>query len=75
MQKIKAASEHFIETEKKKREKAYQGNKTYNGDAFLIALKLHRLKSRIENGRKGSLELPDIAKRFLRLYEAAFQAI
>lgn len=28
VQKIKAASEHFIETEKKKREKAYQGNKT-----------------------------------------------
>lgn len=26
VQKIKAASEHFIETEKKKREKAYQGN-------------------------------------------------
>lgn len=25
VQKIKAASEHFIETEKKKREKAYQG--------------------------------------------------
>lgn len=25
MQRIKAASEHFIETEKKKREKAYQG--------------------------------------------------
>lgn len=28
VQKIKAASEHFIETEKKKREKAYQGNET-----------------------------------------------
>lgn len=28
VQKIKAASEHFIETEKKKREKAYQGNTT-----------------------------------------------
>lgn len=75
VQKIKAASEHFIETEKKKREKAYQGNKASNGGALVITLKLHRLKSRIENGRKGSLELPDIAKRLLRLHEAAFQAI
>lgn len=29
VQKIKAASEHFIETEKKKREKAYQGKHSY----------------------------------------------
>lgn len=42
VQKIKAASEHFIETEKKKREKAYQGKHSYTLILSVLTLSLCR---------------------------------
>lgn len=46
MQKIKAASEHFIETEKKKREKAYQGEpETSTNTQLTVRKKILKLQS------------------------------